>query len=34
MIKVVTTDYLSEAAKFIREEVFVKEQGFRWSLMT
>lgn len=28
MIKVVTTDYLSVAAKFIREEVFMKEQGF------
>lgn len=28
MIKVVTTEYLSEEAKYIREEVFIKEQGF------
>lgn len=28
MIRIETTDYLSEAARLIREEVFVKEQGF------
>lgn len=30
MIRVVTTEYLSDAAKMIREEVFIKEQGFRY----
>ena len=29
MIRAVTTDYLSDAAKMIREEVFMREQGFR-----
>lgn len=30
MIRVVTTDYLSDDARMIREEVFMKEQGFRY----
>lgn len=30
MIRVVTTDYLSDAAKMIREQVFMREQGFRY----
>ncbi|MCM1494895.1 MAG: GNAT family N-acetyltransferase [Bacteroides sp.] len=29
MIRIEITDYLSEAARLIREEVFVKEQGFK-----
>lgn len=28
MIRIVTTNYLSDDARLIREEVFVKEQGF------
>lgn len=29
MIKIIVTEYLSEEAKLIREEVFVNEQGFK-----